>query len=186
MLEQIRVRDEEAECLRKRLESLEMEKTQLIREVENNNERIAKLEKSQNKLVKTGELVNDELQIHHLEQKLEASKDRELQLLSEVEFLKTKSCSGSYPVLKSSSYGGAFKNVPDDPQEQAIFFFRKLLRAESYRKALVWQKRYLSLLIFSYQESELLSLGRLARMSGGRKMLVADVPSPEGRNVNFR
>ena len=73
MLEQIRVRVEEAECLRKRLESLELEKTQMIREIETNNERIAKLEKSQHKLVKTGKIVNDELQIHHLEQKLEAS-----------------------------------------------------------------------------------------------------------------
>ena len=28
-----------------------------------------------------------------------------------------------------------------EPQQQAVFFYRRLLRAESYRKALVWQKR---------------------------------------------
>ena len=88
--------------------------------------------------------------------------------------------------MKSSSFGGSLKNIPQEPQDQAIFFFRKLLRAESYRKALVWQKRYLSLLLSSYQESEILSLGRLARMSGARKMLVADIPRPQGKNVQFR
>ena len=36
------------------------------------------------------------------------------------------------------------------------------------------------------RESELLSLGRLARMSGGRKMLISDIPRPDGRNVQFR
>ena len=92
----------------------------------------------------------------------------------------------------------------------------------------IFQCRYLSLLLTSYQESELLSLSRLARMSGSRwgfvfvlllvvvviavkvnvvvfvapvvwidisdilhqcssrKMLVADVPPPEGSNIRFR
>ena len=162
----------------------------MLRELEHNNERIEKLEKTKSKhsgsKLIVGEITNDEY-IQDLETKIAAFKEREDQLLAEIEQLKLKGHStGSYPVLKSSSFGGAFKNVPEDPQEQAIFFFRKLLRAESYRKALVWQKRYLSLLIFSYQESELLSLGRLARMSGGRKMLIADIPRPEGKNVNFR
>ena len=88
--------------------------------------------------------------------------------------------------MKSSSFGGSLKNIPTNPQDQAIFFFRKLLRAESYRKALVWQKRYLSLLISSYQESEILSLGRLARMSGARQTIIADIPKPQGENVQFR
>ena len=63
LLEQIRVRDEEAECLRKRLDSLEIEKSQMMREIDKNNERIAKLEKSQHKFVKSGEIVNDELHL---------------------------------------------------------------------------------------------------------------------------
>lgn len=72
--------------------------------------------------------------------------------------------------------------------------------------------RYLSLLLSSYQESELLSLGRLARMSGSRfllllqllhlplvlslplvqlqlllrRMLVAEMPSARGTSVRFR
>ena len=175
---------------RKRLETFELEKTQLLRELEHNNERIEKLEKNKTneKLIKGEIFVNDEVYVQDLEDKLASLKDRENLLLAEIEMLKSrdggKNC--TYPILKSSSFGGAFKHVPEEPQEQAIFFFRKLLRAEGYRKALVWQKRYLSLLIFSYQESELLSLGRLARMSGGRKMLIADVPRPEGRNVHFR
>ena len=175
---------------RKRLETFELEKTQLLRELEHNNERIEKLEKNKTneKLIKGEIFVNDEVYVQDLEDKLASLKDRENLLLAEIEMLKSrdggKNC--TYPILKSSSFGGAFKHVPEEPQEQAICFFRKLLRAESYRKALVWQKRYLSLLIFSYQESELLSLGRLARMSGGRKMLIADVPRPEGRNVHFR
>jgi hypothetical protein len=36
-------------------------------------------------------------------------------------------------------------------QEQAYHFYRLLLRAESYRKALIWQKKYISLLLSSYQ-----------------------------------
>ena len=175
---------------RKRLETLELEKTQLLRELQHNNERIEKLEKNKTneKLIKGEIFVNDENYVQDLEDKISSFKERENVLLAEIEVLKSKDGgkNHNYPVLKSSSFGGAFKHVPEEPQEQAIFFFRKLLRAESYRKALVWQKRYLSLLIFSYQESELLSLGRLARMSGGRKMLIADIPRPGGRNVHFR
>ena len=169
---------------------MELEKTQMLRELEYNNERIEKLEKhkTNEKLIKGEIFVNDESYVQDLENKVSSYKDRENLLLAEIEMLKSRDGgkAHNYPVLKSSSFGGAFKHVPEDPQEQAIFFFRKLLRAESYRKALIWQKRYLSLLIFSYQESELLSLGRLARMSGGRKMLIADIPRPEGRNVHFR
>ena len=189
-MEQIRERDEESEAMRKRIETMEMEKCQLIREVEHNNERIERLEKNkllgENRNVKGEIKVNDELHVKDLEAKVESLKEREEMLLEQMEKLKSRGNNENYPVIKSSSFGGAFKNVPEDPQDQSIFFFRKLLRAESYRKALIWQKRYLSLLIFSYQESELLSLGRLARMSGGRKMLIADIPRPEGRNVHFR
>jgi len=190
LLEQIRERDEESEAMRKRIETMEMEKCQLIREVEHNNERIERLEKnklmSENRNVKAEIKVNGELYVKDLEAQVESLKEKEEMLLEQMEKLKSRGNNENYPIIKSSSFGGAFKNVPEDPQDQSIFFFRKLLRAESYRKALIWQKRYLSLLIFSYQESELLSLGRLARMSGGRKMLIADIPSPEGRNVHFR
>merc|ERR1719427_1650799 len=102
-------------------------------------------------------------------------------MVMEMESLKRASI--GFPVAKSPSFGGSIKNIPQDPRDQSVFFYRKLLRAESYRKALVWQKRYLSLLLSSYQESEILSLGRL---SGARKMLVADIPRPQGKNVQFR
>jgi A-kinase anchor protein 9 len=42
----------------------------------------------------------------------------------------------------------------------------KYLRSESYRKALVWQKRYLLVVLGGYQESEALTVGRLAQLSG--------------------
>ena len=181
MLEQIRCRDQELEINNRRTETVEAEKTQLMREIETINDKIEKLERNKNDKIKY-----EESYVAELQTKLDASRDREKLLLSEMEDLKNKTAALNYPVSKSCSFGGSFKNVPEDPHEKAVYFFRKLLRAESYRKALVWQKRYLSLLIFSYQESELLSLGRLARMSGGRKMLISDIPRPDGRNVQFR
>ena len=41
--------------------------------------------------------------------------------------------------------------VGQEPQQQAVFFYRRLLRAESYRKALVWQKR-LIIIILRYHD----------------------------------
>ena len=181
LLEQVRSRDEQLEMSIRRLETAEAEKTQLLREIEVINEKIEKLEKS-----KSDKIDNQEFYVQDLQSKLDAFREREKLLLSEMEELKNRTATVPFPVTKSCSFGGNFKNVPEDPHEKAVYFFRKLLRAESYRKALIWQKRYLSLLIFSYQESELLSLGRLARMSGGRRMLIADIPRPEGRNVQFR
>ena len=80
-----------------------------------------------------------------------------------------RASSESLPVARYPSYGGSIKNIPQvmlqyvpekddnqddddnknndnddngqEPQQQAVFFYRRLLRAESYRKALVWQKR---------------------------------------------
>ena len=198
LLEQVRQRDEQVMQASRRLEITELEKSQLLRELENNKEKVDKLV-TENKAMEYQQkkrtpdkdnLLYDAFYIEDLESKLEAYRVREEDLQHQLDDLKksgnplvTKSI---FPVMKSSSFGGSLKNIPLEPQEQAIFFFRKLLRAESYRKALVWQKRYLSLLLSSYQESEILSLGRLARMSGARKMLVADIPRPQGINVQFR
>ena len=181
LLEQIRSREEELEMSSKRLAVVEAEKSQLLREIGLINEKIDKLESRQN--LKTQ---YEDVFVAELQSQLDASNEREEQLQSELDDLKRRGDSVNYPVTKIGSFGGNFKNVPTDPQEKAVYFFRKLLRSESYRKALIWQKRYLSLLIFSYQESELLSLGRLARMSGGRRMLISDIPRPQGSNVQFR
>ncbi|KAJ9592257.1 hypothetical protein L9F63_001258, partial [Diploptera punctata] len=43
---------------------------------------------------------------------------------------------------------------------------RQYLRAESYRKALIWQKRYLLVVLGGYQESEAITVSRLAQLSG--------------------
>ena len=78
LLEQIRERDEENEVTRKRLETLELEKTQLLRELEHNNERIEKLEKNKTneKLIKGEIFVNDETYVQDLEDKLASFKER--------------------------------------------------------------------------------------------------------------
>jgi len=149
-----------------------------------------KFQQQKNNAPEVGNIPIDVFYLEDLESKLEAYREREEDLQHQIDELKKSSTTvvpkSIFPIMKSSSFGGSLKNIPQEAQEQAIFFFRKLLRAESYRKALVWQKRYLSLLLSSYQESEMLSLGRLARMSGARQMLVADIPRPQGLNIQFR
>jgi len=195
-LEQIKQRDEQLVQAGKRFGVAEIEKTQLLREMQKNKEKIdilvqqSKIYEKKKRTPEKENLIYDAFYVEDLESKLEAFRVREEELQNQIDYMKTSNTSvvqkSIFPLMKSSSFGGNLKNIPLNPQDQAIFFFRKLLRAESYRKALVWQKRYLSLLLSSYQESEILSLGRLARMSGARKMLVADVPRPQGVNVQFR
>ncbi|KAJ4436139.1 hypothetical protein ANN_18766 [Periplaneta americana] len=48
----------------------------------------------------------------------------------------------------------------------------KYLRAESYRKALVWQKRYLLVVLGGYQESEAITVSRLAHLSGVQEAML--------------
>ena len=151
LLDQIRSREEELEMSSKRLEVVEAEKSQLLREIGLINQKIDSLESRQN--IRTQ---YEEVYVADLQAQLDASTEREEQLQAELEDVKRRGDSAvNYPVTKIASFGGNFKNVPADPQEKAVFFFRKLLRSESYRKALIWQKRYLSLLIFSYQASVL-------------------------------
>jgi len=179
-------RDNQLEQLGRRLGLAEVEKVQLARDAEAAREQAARLEVIMMEQREASQPPVDAFLVEELESKLEASKLREEQLIAEVEAATRSAGSESFPIARCGSYGGSIKNIPQEPQQQAVFFYRRLLRAESYRKALVWQKRYLSLLLTSYQESELLSLSRLARMSGSRKMLVADVPPPEGSNIRFR
>ena len=199
LLEQVRQRDEELVQAGRMLEVTEMEKTRLLRELESNREKVnelvteikeIKFQQQKKNAPEVGNIPIDVFYLEDLESKLEAYRVREEDLQHQIDELKKSNTTvvpkSIFPIMKSSSFGGSLKNIPQEAQEQAIFFFRKLLRAESYRKALVWQKRYLSLLLSSYQESEMLSLGRLARMSGARQMLVADIPRPQGLNVQFR
>jgi hypothetical protein len=55
---------------------------------------------------------------------------------------------------------------------QIKHLFWKYLRSESYRKALVWQKRYLLLVLGGYQEAEAVTVGRLAHLSGVQETLL--------------
>merc|ERR1711936_1321328 len=80
--------------------------------------------------------------VKDLQAKLEVYRDREEYLQNEIDQMKRSanavSPNSMFPLMKSTSFAGNFKNIPQDSQEQAPFFFKKLLRAESSRKALVW------------------------------------------------
>ncbi|PSN48348.1 hypothetical protein C0J52_08077 [Blattella germanica] len=52
-----------------------------------------------------------------------------------------------------------------DTDDKVKHLFGKFLRAESYRKALVWQKRYLLVVLGGYQESEAITVSRLAQLT---------------------
>ncbi|XP_066992619.2 golgin subfamily A member 4 isoform X2 [Anabrus simplex] len=54
----------------------------------------------------------------------------------------------------------------DDMDSRVRHLFGKYLRAESYRKALAWQKRYLLVALGGYQETEATTLSRLAQLAG--------------------
>jgi A-kinase anchor protein 9 len=55
---------------------------------------------------------------------------------------------------------------------QIKHLFWKYLRSESYRKALVWQKRYLLLVLGGYQEAEAITVSRLAQPSGVQEAML--------------
>ena len=131
----LRASEEQAEQGSRRLGVMEAERVQLLREAEVAREEVAGL----------GGRAG-------LQEELRACREREekvgechcniyipLQLVAEVDSLKRPS--PCFPLAKSSSHGGSLRNLPADPRDQAVYFYRKLLRAESYRKALVWQKR---------------------------------------------
>ncbi|XP_066095672.1 A-kinase anchor protein 9 isoform X3 [Saccopteryx bilineata] len=59
------------------------------------------------------------------------------------------------------------QNLSPDPEHAAIKkIYGKYLRAESFRKALIYQKKYLLLLLGGFQECEDATLALLARMGG--------------------
>lgn len=67
---------------------------------------------------------------------------------------------------------------------QIKHLFWKCLRSESYRKALVWQKRYLLLVLGGYQEAEAITVSRLAQLSGVQESMLyqqQSVPQKKAR-----
>ena len=73
MLEQIRCRDQELEINNRRTETVEAEKTQLMREIETINDKIEKLERNKNDKIKY-----EESYVAELQTKLDASRESEL------------------------------------------------------------------------------------------------------------
>ncbi|KAF0298281.1 Pericentrin [Amphibalanus amphitrite] len=57
--------------------------------------------------------------------------------------------------------------VGDGDDERLQYAYGRFLRAESYRRALCWQKRYLMVLLGGYQETEVLTLRRMTELTGG-------------------
>jgi len=187
LLKQLKERDAELLEAGKKIEQSDTEKVKILKDLEQMKEKLHKYNFDEFKQEKKHALQKDST-FFDLESKLEAYRIREEELQQEINELKSSVASdGSiFPTMKNRSFGIDLKIIPANPQDQAVCFFKKLLRVESYRKALVWQKRYLSLLISSYQESEILSLGRLARMSGARRTIVADIPKLKRPKVQFR
>ncbi|XP_063244341.1 pericentrin-like isoform X2 [Bacillus rossius redtenbacheri] len=66
-----------------------------------------------------------------------------------------------------------------DIEERMTHLFGKYLRVESYRKSLVWQKRYLLVALSGYRDHEAATLGRLAVLAG--RTPVRPHPSPRTR-----
>ncbi|XP_026563384.1 pericentrin isoform X2 [Pseudonaja textilis] len=84
--------------------------------------------------------------------------------------------------LKATNYAATKTNVPESKQTvmssspKIQKLYRKYLRAESFRKALVYQKKYLLLLLGGFQECEQATLSLIARMG--------IYPSPPDLNVS--
>ncbi|ETE72894.1 Pericentrin [Ophiophagus hannah] len=84
--------------------------------------------------------------------------------------------------LKATNYAATKTNVPENKQTvmssspKIQKLYRKYLRAESFRKALVYQKKYLLLLLGGFQECEQATLSLIARMG--------IYPSPPDLNVS--
>ena len=49
-------------------------------------------------------------------------------------------------------------------------FYLKYLRCEAYRKALIYQKRYLIILLTGYQDTEMYALNEIRRLTGDIKL----------------
>lgn len=206
LMNQVELGEEAVLESNRKLEQLEEERSLLAMEVEKGRDTMNKLTQEIEELevrLQRPRPESQETQLHDafyvedLEAKLEAHRDREAELEREVKLLQTRLAevlerpptttarSTPLPLSKSSSFILGGKNVPLDPQDQAYHFYRLLLRAESYRKALIWQKKYISLLLSSYQETEMAALGRLARMSGSRRTLVIDT-APGAARLRFK
>ncbi|XP_028810114.1 pericentrin isoform X3 [Denticeps clupeoides] len=71
---------------------------------------------------------------------------------------------------------------PSHPKMQRLY--EKYLRAESFRKSLVYQKRYLLLLLGGFQECEHVTLALIARMGGRPSSLDPQAASPRPRPLN--
>lgn len=60
-------------------------------------------------------------------------------------------------------------------------YYERYLRAESFRKALVYQKRYLLLLLGGFQDCEQATLCLIARMGGRPSTPLTSLRKPIGR-----
>jgi len=69
---------------------------------------------------------------------------------------------------------------------QIKHLFWKYLRSESYRKTLVWQKRYLILVLGGYQEAEAITVSRRAQLSGVQEAMLCRQQSAPQKKARTR
>ena len=72
-----------------------------------------------------------------------------------------------------------------DSQHLNKFYF-KYLRCEAYRKALIYQKRYLLVLLTGYEDTETYALNEIRRLTGDFKISGRKQKSRRRRSTNYR
>jgi hypothetical protein len=72
-----------------------------------------------------------------------------------------------------------------DSQHLNKFYF-KYLRCEAYRKALIYQKRYLLVLLTGYEDTETYALNEIRRLTGDFKIPGRKQKSRRRRSINYR
>ncbi|NXT80785.1 AKAP9 protein, partial [Zapornia atra] len=81
---------------------------------------------------------------------------------AESQLAKVTAETGNKPVVETSNW--ILFLLCFSPSSQLQRLYRKYLRAESFRKALVYQKKYLLLLLGGFQDCEQATLALIARM----------------------
>ncbi|KAK9719890.1 Pericentrin-AKAP-450 domain of centrosomal targeting protein [Popillia japonica] len=169
-------------ALKEELVRCQIELEQKLREVENSRELMGDLEKERHDMKRRINSLSDKLTTVEEEKRIERlvhqqkeaglsstvperflNKMKELttslkeqtdenKVLMETLSKMTMERSGLLERIRSLEDRNNYKVPFDDPISRANHLFGKYLRSESYRKALIWQKRYLVALLATYQD----------------------------------
>uniref|UniRef100_A0A182SAC0 Pericentrin/AKAP-450 centrosomal targeting domain-containing protein n=1 Tax=Anopheles maculatus TaxID=74869 RepID=A0A182SAC0_9DIPT len=198
--------------LKLRLEGVEFERNQLrdtvqsLRsEVERRRVREAHLTEAlsrENSLNAQQQIVPEEFlnKLKDLNRMLEANARENQQQTETVRFMMEERRALQHRIQELERYnvhssGGAHHQQREDLEERANHLFGKYLRSESHRKALVHQKRYLQIVLTTYEENEAKALALLnAQLPPGQLEVLAlssgprslDSSSHPSRRKSFR